>query len=108
MSGILSIKRMHGANVILLREDGEILCVKGAYKTSTGRFEWMLPGGAVERGESPKHAARSETAEETGLLIREADLRLMALFDQLVIRDGRPVEAPRAINGNNRFPRSSP
>ena len=42
----------------------------------------MLPGGEIERGESPRHAAQEETEEETGILIDEAGLRLVAIFTQ--------------------------
>jgi 8-oxo-dGTP diphosphatase len=34
-------------------------------------FEWQLPGGWIEAGESPQQAAQREVAEETGLKLRE-------------------------------------
>ncbi len=34
-------------------------------------FEWQLPGGWIEVGESPQQAARREVSEETGLALGE-------------------------------------
>lgn len=42
---------------------------------------WVLPGGGVERGESPKKAAIRETFEESGLLIK--DPKLVGVFTKL-------------------------
>ena len=36
-----------------------------------GAFEWQLPGGWINRGESPRQAARREVVEETGLQLRD-------------------------------------
>lgn len=59
----------------------EVLLVKtGEYaKDSSGGTPWNLPGGAVEPGEMPSHAALRELEEETGLL-NPTDLRIVAWF----------------------------
>jgi len=54
-----------GAAGVLLWEDGSrtrFLCVEPTYRDT-----WGIPGGAVERRESPWQAAKRETLEETGL-----------------------------------------
>lgn len=55
--------RREGAHVLATDADGRILVVRVTY-LGPG---WMLPGGHVERGETPHHAAIRETREETGL-----------------------------------------
>lgn len=71
-------ERGNGANVVVLNNSGEILVVRQNY----GEKKWMLPGGEIERGESPRHAAQEETEEESGVIIDENDLRLIAYFVQ--------------------------
>jgi len=68
----------NGANLIVLNERGEFLVVK----EKTRKRMWMLPGGEVERGESSRHAAVSETEEETKIVVDECDLRLIGIFVQ--------------------------
>lgn len=50
------------AGVLIEDDRGYILLVRPSYKSG-----WDLPGGYVERGESPKEAARREVREELGL-----------------------------------------
>ncbi|MBL1091028.1 MULTISPECIES: NUDIX domain-containing protein [Streptomyces] len=53
-----------GAGALLRDAHGRILLVEPNYRDT-----WILPGGTVESddGESPRQAARRETAEEIGL-----------------------------------------
>lgn len=71
-------ERGNGSNVVVWNQNHEILVVRQNY----GLKRWMLPGGEIERGESPRHAAQEETEEETGLLIDEKNLNLVAYFVQ--------------------------
>jgi ADP-ribose pyrophosphatase YjhB (NUDIX family) len=67
--------RIEGANALVTDAEGRILVVRPTYSRG-----WMLPGGRVERGETPHAAAVRETREETGL-----DVAL----DRLLLVDAR-------------------
>ena len=56
-------RRTEGAHVLVTDAAGRILAVRTTY-LGPG---WMLPGGRVERNETPHRAAVRETREETGL-----------------------------------------
>lgn len=68
----------NGANLIVLDGEERILVVR----EKTRKQLWMLPGGEIERGESFRHAAQSETEEETGIVTDESDFTLVAIFVQ--------------------------
>lgn len=51
------------AGLMLMSADHRFVMVKPAY-----RPEWLLPGGIVERNESPLEACRREVVEELGLV----------------------------------------
>ena len=53
-----------GAICVIERADGAVLLVRQTYRKA-----WGIPGGLLERGESPEDAARREVAEEVGLAI---------------------------------------
>lgn len=55
-----------GANTLFRARDGRILLVEPNYRQDG---TWTLPGGTIEsdEGETPRQAARRETAEEIGL-----------------------------------------
>ena len=71
--------RVEGANVLVTDAEGRILSVRPTYTR-----EWMLPGGRVERGETPHAAAIRETREETGL---DVTLDRLLLVDARKARD---------------------
>ena len=61
-----------GVRVILMRR-GEVLLVRQTYMDG-----WFIPGGRIEKGETPEHAARREAREEVGAVIRT--LSLMGVY----------------------------
>ena len=71
-------ERGNGANIIIVNQADEILVVQQNY----GNKQWMLPGGTIERGESPRHAAQEEAEEETGIIVDENQMRLIAVLVQ--------------------------
>ncbi len=71
MSGRYS--RSEGANLLIHDAAGRILVVRPVYLPG----EWTLPGGHVERDETPHRAAERETREETGIVARAGRLLLV-------------------------------
>jgi|WetSurMetagenome_2_1015567.scaffolds.fasta_scaffold305186_2 8-oxo-dGTP pyrophosphatase MutT (NUDIX family) len=58
----------------IAEQGGKVLLVRHSYKSG-----WMLPGGAVERGEAPAEAILRELQEEVGLT-QSAKPQLIGLF----------------------------
>lgn len=56
----------------------QLLLVKRRHPPEQGK--WGLPGGYLDAGEDPEHAAARETREETGLIIEGCEL-LEVLFN---------------------------
>ncbi len=69
-------RRMVGAHVLAIDEAGRILVVRTTY-LGPG---WSLPGGRVERNETPHAAAVRETREETGLIARVEGLCMVLAY----------------------------
>jgi ADP-ribose pyrophosphatase YjhB (NUDIX family) len=57
---------MQAAAIVLVRAGNRWLVVR----RPDGVHEWSIPGGHVERGETPAHAGIREIAEETGVDVR--------------------------------------
>lgn len=64
MDSVLATKRVI-AHVLFTDDDGRVLLLETTYKS-----DWELPGGIVERGETPREGAEREVAEEIGLDVR--------------------------------------
>ncbi|HEV7128420.1 MAG TPA: NUDIX hydrolase [Ktedonobacterales bacterium] len=92
-----------GACAAIFDERGRILCVR----QQAGIGKWTLPGGHVERGETPAEAVAREVREETGYVVTVGDLiglystpasdRLILVFAATAI--GRSPWAPDAEIG---------
>lgn len=85
-------RRTEGAHVLATDENGRVLVVRTTYLGP----EWMLPGGRVERGETPHAGAVRETLEETGLEVR---IERLVLVDARGSRDVSFVFAGRMVGG---------
>jgi 8-oxo-dGTP diphosphatase len=70
-------RRTEGAHVLATDDRGRVLVVRTTYMGPG----WMLPGGRIERGETPHDGAARETREETGLEV---------VVHRLVLVDARP------------------
>lgn len=94
-SGLFSgrYERSEGAHVLAADDEGRILVVRTTY---LGRG-WMLPGGRVERGESPHVAAVRETREETGL---DVEVHRLLLVDARVPSSVSFVFAGSVVGGD--------
>ena len=57
-----------GVRVAVIDEHGRVLLVRHHYEDEA-RDVWMLPGGAIEDGETSRDAAIREVLEETGLIV---------------------------------------
>ena len=68
---------LRGVSVLVQKRTKYLLIRRGK---EPFRGCWSLPGGSVEKGETPEQAARRELAEETGL--RAAGVKFLADFAQ--------------------------
>lgn len=77
------------SNVILQNESGEVLVLRRTKDHASRGLMPDLPGGTVEANESFKQTAIRETQEETGIILKPADLTLV--YENTVQDPQRPV-----------------
>lgn len=65
------------SRTIICNQYDEILLVRGMIGPS-----WSLPGGGIEKNETPIQAAIREMYEETGILSRDATIELVGILDK--------------------------
>lgn len=89
-----------GVDVIVQDEQGKVLLIRREDDNT-----WSLPGGLMERGETPDQAARREVLEETGVVVA-----LDAMADVYVRLDGTVhlTYVAHKISGNLRESAESP
>ncbi|MEO0062401.1 MAG: hypothetical protein RLZZ08_961 [Pseudomonadota bacterium] len=86
-----------GACVIALDDAGHVLLLRQSYGTT----RWVLPGGGVDRGETPIAAAARELEEEAGCGITGLELALVSeemlhgATNRVFVFTGRLVGEPR-------------
>ncbi len=68
------IRERHAARVLLLRDDGRALLVRGHDVDQPDRSWWFTVGGGIDPGESPLTAAVREVSEETGIVLETSRL----------------------------------
>jgi mutator protein MutT len=73
-----------GVGAIIV-EDGRVLLIKRGKAPLLG--EWSIPGGMLEVGETLRQAAEREAREETGLVVRAAEL--LGVFERIVPDDSK-------------------
>ena len=57
-------KKRMSAGALFYNSDGKVLLVKPTY-----RDKWLIPGGIVEKDESPRQACEREIKEELSLIV---------------------------------------
>ena len=63
----MSPVRRSSARVVVVDAADRILLLRGGDPGRPGPAVWHTPGGGIDPGESPRHAAQRELAEEVGL-----------------------------------------
>lgn len=75
-------KKHIGAGAVFFNESGDMLIVKPVYKEG-----WLIPGGSVEKMESPRHACEREVKEELNI---DINIKILLCVDSVQIEPNKP------------------
>ncbi len=73
------------AAMVLGVKDGKVLILRRSNKEKWMAGRWNLPGGTVEKEETPKDAARRECREESGLVPEKLKLMMRIEKNHIVL-----------------------
>lgn len=62
------LSRHNGAHAILLTPDSKFILLK-QFRYPIHAYEWSMPGGKIDQGESPQIAVKREIQEELGVSV---------------------------------------
>jgi len=62
------------AMAVVINESEEVLLLKRFGDSNWMPYKWGIPGGHIEKGETPKEAAIRETREETSLQLGDVSV----------------------------------
>ena len=75
------------AHILFIRDDTEILMLR-RFNTGFEDGNYSIPAGRVEQGESALQASVREAYEETGLIIKLQDLKMVHIMYRYPKKDG--------------------
>jgi ADP-ribose pyrophosphatase len=100
------MKRHDGAEAVVLTTDNKIILLK-QFRYPMHKYDWSIPGGKIDEGESPEAAAKREVEEEVGVTIDRLekigvwDAQSSANTERIHIFVGWSKDKPQSLGMNN-------
>ena len=83
VAGTVYSRPRPAASVVIMASDGSVLVTQRALHMRTFPGKWVLPGGGVDKGETFEAAAVREVREEVGVVVSEARLVPLGLWESV-------------------------